>query len=344
MTSVTSLCSLICLFSGQMVLMTSQEQSLSLHQERRFMLVEVGDSVTLHCFYDGGDSAWLYWYKQSLGLRPRLVSTFYVYDTKITFQDEFKDSQRYTLNTENKTHHLTISGVQISDSATYYCASSYAFLLNFTDGTIVHVKDSGLKDPALIYQSESKSIQLGGSVTLNCTVHTGSCDGEHKVYWFKNSEDSQPGLVYTSGGRNGQCERASSSCAYSLQLRSLNVSHAGTYYCAVASCGRVLFGNGTKLDFEAGDSLVLVFILGGALTVTTILVVLLAFAVCKKMKSNLHRYTESHPRSLAPWTAETEGDRDPSNLHYAALSVQQHKRSSRQRSTKNDCVYSSVKL
>ncbi|XP_034533108.1 uncharacterized protein LOC117807814 [Notolabrus celidotus] len=347
MTSALFVCSLICLFSGQMAQETSQE--VSVHQERRFMSAEVGHTLTLQCFYEGDDPAWLYWYKQSLGQTPRLISTFYVFDTKITFQDEFKNS-RFTLRTENRTHHLTISDLRISDSATYYCARSYTFVMTFTEGTIVHVKGSGLNTPALVLRSGYETIQPGGSVTLNCTVHTGSCDGEHSVYWFKDSEESQPGLIYTHGGRSDQCERKpnteTNTCVYNFPLRSLNSSHAGTYYCAVASCGHILFGSGTRLDYQYnGDSLVSVYILSGALTITTILVVLLAITVYKKIKANPSQCTESHPRCSSPSTGDSEGCRDTSNLHYAALSVHQAKRSSRQRnSTVDDCVYSSVKL
>ena len=88
-------------------------------------------------------------------------------------------------------------------------------------------------------------------MTLNCTVQTGTCDGEHSVYWFKHSQESHPGLIYTHGGRNDQCERKGNTqthtCVYNLPMKSLNRSHAGTYYCAVATCGHVLFGDGTKL-------------------------------------------------------------------------------------------------
>uniref|UniRef100_A0A3P9MF99 Ig-like domain-containing protein n=1 Tax=Oryzias latipes TaxID=8090 RepID=A0A3P9MF99_ORYLA len=105
---------------------------------------------------------------------------------------------------------------------------------------------------ASVDQSSSENIHAGDSVTLNCTVHTGSCDEEHRVYWFKDSEDSHPGLIYTHGGRNDQCERKNNtqthSCVYKLSIKNLTESHAGIYYCAVVSCGHILFGNGTKLD------------------------------------------------------------------------------------------------
>uniref|UniRef100_A0A3Q3E0C5 Ig-like domain-containing protein n=1 Tax=Labrus bergylta TaxID=56723 RepID=A0A3Q3E0C5_9LABR len=306
-----------------------QESSVSIHQERRFVSAEVGHTVSLQCFYEGGDSACLYWYKQSLGQTPRLISTFYVYDKRITFHDEFSDESRFKLHTENKTIHLTILNLKVSDSATYYCACSYKYVFNFTEGTIVSVKDSGWNVLALVHQSASETTKHGDAVTLSCTVLTGTCDGEHKhsVYWFKNSEESHQEIIYTHGDSNDQCEKntKTDSCVYNLPMKNLNLSDAGTYYCAVASCGRILFGNGTKLDFE-------MYFLTGALTATTILVVALAFSIYKKIKGNI---CQCRGKCYFLYFG---------NLHYAALSVHQPERSRRQRHIETgDCVYSGVK-
>ncbi|XP_067435565.1 immunoglobulin kappa light chain-like [Thunnus thynnus] len=229
-------------------------QSTTVHQAGGFMSATVGDNLTLQCFYES-DAAKYYWYKQTVGQKPKLISMTYKFDKHGTFHDEFKDNPRFTLETNVGKNHLKISNLHLSDSATYYCASGYSFMLEFAEGTIVNVKDSGLNIQASVHQSASESIQPGGSVTLNCTVHTGTCDdGEHSVYWFKNSEESHPGVIYTHGGRNDQCERNNNTqthtCVYNLPMKSLDLSHAGTYYCAVASCGQILFGNGTTLDFE----------------------------------------------------------------------------------------------
>ncbi|TWW63291.1 hypothetical protein D4764_03G0002990 [Takifugu flavidus] len=73
-------------------------------------------------------------------------------------------------------------------------------------------------------------------------------------------------------------------------MRNLNTSKAGTYYCAVATCGRILFGNGTKLDIgqygqnRASSSDKPVYFLTGALVFTTILCVLLALSLFKLHK------------------------------------------------------------
>uniref|UniRef100_A0A3Q2X9G0 Immunoglobulin subtype domain-containing protein n=1 Tax=Haplochromis burtoni TaxID=8153 RepID=A0A3Q2X9G0_HAPBU len=47
--------------------------------------------------------------------------------------------------------------------------------------------------------------------------------------------------VYFSGSETEQ------SCVYRLS-KNISSSDSGTYYCAVATCGEILFGNGTKLD------------------------------------------------------------------------------------------------
>ncbi|KAM6894973.1 immunoglobulin kappa light chain-like [Lycodopsis pacificus] len=330
---------------------TDLKLSSSVRQESGFVSVNVGEKTTLRCVYKSDDPAWLYWYKQTLGQKPKLISSVYVYDTKPTFYHELKNNSRFKLDAENGQNHLTIFDLHISDSATYYCASSTTFVLTFAEGTVLSVKGSGLKIPTLVHQSASESIQPGGSVTLNCTVHTGTCDGQHSVYWFKDSEASRPGLIYTDGGRNDQCERKPNTqthtCVYNLPMKSLNPSHAGTYYCAVASCGHILFGDGTKLDFEDElASLALVYCLSGALVFTTILVVLLGFLVYKVNKKNICQCSESHARSSAPSTANTEqGYRNADSPHYAALSVNLPMGTRRQRNTTNDeCVYASVKL
>nr|XP_046237604.1 uncharacterized protein LOC124055051 isoform X3 [Scatophagus argus] len=300
-------------------LWTTTLTTMSLHQESGFVSVNVGDSVTLRCFYEDEFAAAFYWYKQILGQKPRLISRFFKHDKKGTFYHEFMNNQRFTLDTEK-------------------------------ESITVNVKGSGLDIPVLVHQSASETIQPGGSVTLNCTVHTGTCEGEHSVYWFKRSEDSPQALIYTHGGRNDQCERRpdtqTHSCVYNLPMNSLNISHVGTYYCAVATCGHILFGNGTKLDIEnevnPPDSRL--YFLSGALVFCTILVVFLTFSVYNLNKRNRSQCTAESQRASASTTTNGEGYQDADNLHYAALRDYRVSRSRRQRdNTETECVYSSVR-
>uniref|UniRef100_A0A671Y205 Ig-like domain-containing protein n=1 Tax=Sparus aurata TaxID=8175 RepID=A0A671Y205_SPAAU len=336
---------LSCLIMRQMAQTAAQKLSSSVHPDGGLLSLKTGDNLTLPCFYNADVSAKLYWYKQPLGQKPQLISTFYKFDKNGTFHGEFKNNLRFTLVTGDGKNHLKISDLRISDSAAYNCIRCFANALEIPESITVSVTGS-----ASVLQSASEIIQPGGSVTLNCTVHTGTCDGEHSVYWFKHSQESHPGLIYTHGSRNDQCERKDNTqthtCIYNLPMKSLNLSHVGTYYCAVASCGHILFGDGTKLDFEDKvDSPVLMYFLSGALTFTTILVVLLVLSVFKKKNRNSNHSTESQARLSAPTTTNAEGHEHADDLHYAALSVNLPNSSRRQRNnTNNECVYSSVKL
>ncbi|XP_070710700.1 signal-regulatory protein beta-2-like [Pempheris klunzingeri] len=336
---------LTCLLLGKMAPTAALKSTSSVHQERPLVFVKNGDNLTLQCFYEGDVAARLYWYKQTLGEKTRLMSTFFKFDKNETFYDEFKNP-RFTLDTENGKNHITITDLRNSDSATYFCMSSCLYNLEVSESITVIVEGSGLNIPALVHQSTSETIQPGGSVTLNCTVHTGTCDGEHRVYWFRHSEESHPGLIYTHGGREDQCERKpeaqTHTCVYNLPMESVSLSHAGTYYCAVASCGYVVFGNGTKLEYE--DEVGLVYFLSAVLAFATILIVVLAFSVCMMNKRHSCQPTESPGRLGAPSTVNEEGHKQTDSLLYAALSVKLSSRSRRQRDqTWSECVFYTVK-
>ncbi|XP_067381569.1 polymeric immunoglobulin receptor-like [Channa argus] len=339
---------LTCLFFGKTALKDNLTQATTVQQKRRFISADVGDTLTLKCHFDN-DAAKYYWYKQTLGQKLQLISATYKFDSEGIFENEFKGNPRFTLEIGLGKNHLMITDLKISDSATYYCASGYSFMFEFGDGATVSVKGSGLNIPALIHQSASETIQPGGSLTLNCTVHTGTCDEEHSVYWFKDSGQSHPGLIYTNDARNSQCkkkpETQSHTCVYNLPMNNLTRSHVGTYYCAFVSSGHILFGNGTTLDFEEQvNSPVLVYFLSGAVAFTVLLSVLLAFLVCKINKTRCCQSSESQTRLKAPSTRNAEINRDAESLHYAALSVNLPNRSERHRdNTKTYCVYSSVK-
>ncbi|XP_040038221.2 polymeric immunoglobulin receptor-like isoform X1 [Gasterosteus aculeatus] len=324
---------------------TDLDSSSSVYQGNSFLSVQTGGNLTLKCFHEASSAGRVHWFKHILGQKPRLISSSYRL-SKVTFNAEFKNP-RFTVDTENNRNHLTITDLQIKDSATYNCLRGNAYKLDFLTITTVSVQGSSSNIPALLHQSPSETIQPGGSVTLNCTVQTGTCDGQHSVYWFKDSEESHPALIYTDGGSTDQCERKPNTqkhtCDYNLPMESLNLSHAGTYYCAVASCGHILFGNGTKQDFkDEKDSRI--YFLSGALTFTIILNVLLVFLLCMMNKRNRCEVTESHARYSAPFTPNTEGERNESNIQYAAVREQKMSRSRRQRNNlETECTYSTIK-
>ncbi|XP_059211129.1 immunoglobulin kappa light chain-like [Centropristis striata] len=220
-------------------------------QDTGVISASVGDNVTLHCVYDSQVAMHFSWYRQTFGSGPELLSAVYKYDTPSKVFHWMEENPRFSVQREEGMNHLRISDVHLSDSATYFCGSSHSNIVEFGAGIFLSVRGPRLKE--VVQGPVSETIQPGGSVTLKCTVHTGTCDGEHSVYWFQHG--LQQGLLHTNGGR---CKRASApgspsqSCVYHLQKTNLSSSDAGTYFCAVASCGEVLFGNGSKLLLQ-GD-------------------------------------------------------------------------------------------
>ncbi|XP_054914575.1 uncharacterized protein LOC129378293 [Poeciliopsis prolifica] len=222
------------------------------------LYADSGGNVTLRCVYTSSASH-LNWYKQVPGEPPQIVSSFYKHhaDSR-TFHKQFKDNKRFSVHTEEGLYNLKISDVRDSDSALYYCGYTSVSITEFKNGTFLLLKNSSCK--TFLRQPDSVSAQPGGSVTLSCTILTGTVNGGHSVHWFrKNSEGSGLGTLYTTKRSSGPCARSPEDgpavhrCVYSLPRRNVTMSDAGMYHCVVASCGQILFGPGTILNVGALD-------------------------------------------------------------------------------------------
>ncbi|XP_029695496.1 uncharacterized protein [Takifugu rubripes] len=330
MTSAKLIFWLICL--EKFAQTSTMEFTPSLNWKTNYNLVKPGQNLTLPCLHRSDITTQISWFKETLEEKPILLCTYSITSKGWIFVNDSKSNPRFQRHAGNKGTNLTITDLKLSDSATYYCVNRYLNVFDFTEGHNVIVEGSGLT----IDQSASHSIQAEGSVTLNCIVHTGwTCDGDHTVYWFRNSRPSQLGLMYSHTGSNKQCERETNTCFYSFSMKNLNTSQIGTYYCAVAACGHILFGNGTKLVFEdKGNYLVLVYFLSATWIFTIIVVILLTISVYMTKKRNSHHSLESHVR-LSPLSK-------PKDCPDADGSVLWKKKMNREH-TWTECVYFSVK-
>ncbi|XP_035529109.1 uncharacterized protein LOC118336548 [Morone saxatilis] len=141
---------------------------------------------------------------------------------------------------------------------------------------------------------ETASVQPGHSVTLQCSLLPKNketrvqCPGEHSVYWFRaGSGQSHPEVIYTH--RNSSDEQEERSCVYSLSKTIRNSSDTGTYYCAVVSCGEILFGEGTKVETKNPVVLVLGLLLACCVTVIVVLIFYVnRRTVCEHCKASEH--------------------------------------------------------
>ncbi|XP_016411652.1 uncharacterized protein LOC107743061, partial [Sinocyclocheilus rhinocerous] len=176
----------------------------------------------------------------------------------VTYQNGFNNTDKYCIRTGTGSFNLTIIHFEEYDFATNYCAVSFLNIIKFGEGTILlHKESDGIRSTTVLQQPVSDRLHPGDSVTLQCSVISQICAGEYSVYWFRHSSGhSHPGLIYTRDNRSDQCmERSENgfstqSCVYSLSQTELRPSDAGIYYCAVATCGKIHFGNGTKLIIE----------------------------------------------------------------------------------------------
>ena len=121
---------------------------------------------------------------------------------------------------------------------------------------MIHTDHTNQQKHIYVKQSpETVSVQPGNSTTLEYTLLSTNkenlvqCPGEHSVHWFRaGSGRSHPGFIYTHSSRREEQEE--NSCVYSLSKTIHNSSDAGTYYCAVVTCGEILFGGGTKVEMS----------------------------------------------------------------------------------------------
>ena len=126
--------------------------------------------------------------------------------------------------------------------------------------------DQRFVSQTVVQQPVSASVALQCSITSQRTDHRNQCQGEPSVYWFRSgSGSSHPAAIYMNGNRSGECQDSSGplshsqSCVYILHKNNVGTSDAGTYYCALAACGEIVFGQGTKL--ETGQYILLLNVL-----------------------------------------------------------------------------------
>lgn len=113
-----------------------------------------------------------------------------------------------------------------------------------------------------VYQEPiSDEVYVGDNITFTCRVQKKNekkCEAGHRALWFreKAEDGSGPGIIYTAGDmkkHEERCEEDSDtqSCIYTLTKRSLGLSDAGVYYCAVRGCDKIMFGKGTRLELSS---------------------------------------------------------------------------------------------
>ncbi|XP_036423855.1 uncharacterized protein LOC118806533 [Colossoma macropomum] len=212
---------------------------------------EPGEAVTLNCtFVDNSNKDVRMWYKQRLEHAPLEVGS--QLEGKLAVISDQFDKSRFKLNRIANGISLSIERVTKEDEGMYFCGETGKKTLDFSTATFLAV--TGQLNTLVLQTPVRGSVSPGESVTLQCTVLSEIRSAELRVLWFRAAAgQSFPEIIYThQNSSSRQCEINSSthSSVYNFSKNILNQHHTGTYYCAVAACGKIIFGNGTTVEMK----------------------------------------------------------------------------------------------
>ncbi|XP_046705735.1 uncharacterized protein LOC124386128 [Silurus meridionalis] len=327
------------------------------HQPNPVIAASAGEEVTLQCFLlEEQNTDPIVWYKQAAGLEPSLVAV--VQKLQDPIYNKELNSTRFRIEKENKSCNLRIINVEASDEAVYYCGM-ITFYTVFAKGTFLSVKSDEDVKVSVFQSSVSDSVPAGASVTLQCSVLSESRAAELQVLWFRAApSQSHPQLIYTHHNSSLQCESESSThtCVYNLSKNIFSLNDTGTYYCAVALCGKIIFGNGTQLQLVESVDPVVIF-LTVALGVCVVVISVQVLLFCKWINAKKQHTKECDINQVHYFPTERQNtvqrpeqthnqDGDSVELNYAALHINEKKSTTRREKRKihQKSVYSEVRF
>uniref|UniRef100_A0A672IQH7 Ig-like domain-containing protein n=1 Tax=Salarias fasciatus TaxID=181472 RepID=A0A672IQH7_SALFA len=269
--------------------------------------VAVQKNVTFSCPREFGPEENVFWIRIISGHQPEFLGGTIGYDST-----EVNQTPHFTTKQGPGTFILHIDKTQINDTGLYYCIQTRWNNMTFLRGVFLTVQ-----------APPSAAVHPGESVSLQCSVLSDSekktCSEDYRVHWFRaGSHQSHPSFIYTHGG-NAECGHSSQKCFYSFSKK-VSVSDAGTYYCAVAACGEVMFGNGAKLDIK-GQFNHQFLNLGAAFVATLIVSVCLIWTNEKKDCNDVKTVKSRDVITFVPVFSQT----DEASLIYSAPTFSRRK-------------------
>ncbi|XP_036423642.1 uncharacterized protein LOC118806340 [Colossoma macropomum] len=240
---------------------------------------------------------------------------------------------------------LNIKRATEDNEGMYFCGKSQGNIIEFSTGTFLAVTGYPELNISVLQTPVQGSVSPGESVTLQCTVLSEISAAELRVLWFRAAAgQSFPEIIYThQNSSSRQCEISSSthSSVYNFSKNILDHNHTGTYYCAVAACGKIIVGNGTAVELTRPLDPV-VICLGAALGVCVVVISVQTILNCKWR--NCEHCSEKLKDSVKEKT--TNQDDEAEELNYAALNFHEKKTKrgrGKREQPQEDTLYSAVR-
>uniref|UniRef100_A0A3B4EFT7 Ig-like domain-containing protein n=1 Tax=Pygocentrus nattereri TaxID=42514 RepID=A0A3B4EFT7_PYGNA len=288
---------------------------------------EPGKEVTITCtFVDDSSADVRIWYKQRLEHIPLEVGSK-CKDKDPVMSPRFNQT-RFKIDRIVNGISLRIKNVTKEDEGMYFCGLGRQKEMNFSTATFLAV--TGQSDISVLQTPVRGSVSPGEPVTLQCTVISEIRAADLRVLWFRAAAgQSFPEIIYThQNSSSRQCEISSSTnCSlYEFSKNILDQHHTGTYYYAVAACGKIIFGNGTSVEL----SKLFCVLLGTHVVCIYLQTLYISTYNCKANKR---------------FMKEIDSEQNPENLHYAAIHIKEKKAKGGRvkREQPEDVVYSHVR-
>ncbi|KAI4896234.1 hypothetical protein NFI96_031372, partial [Prochilodus magdalenae] len=213
--------------------------SVSDTEELQVQTVKYGENVTVKCDHDfvkGRRQHYVAWYKQSFGKQPQLIVRSSESKADIRYARAF--AERFRVTADKGKFDLSIINTVDEDTGTYFCVKLKDYVSEFGSGTLLLLQHCFSFCILIVFKDERSQqsdvtevdVKRGESVTLQCSVASLRCSGEHSVYWYRHgSGEPHPGIIYTHGNTNSPCTRSSKtdsstrSCVYKLPKRNLSL-------------------------------------------------------------------------------------------------------------------------
>ncbi|XP_041800551.1 signal-regulatory protein beta-2-like [Chelmon rostratus] len=325
--------------------------------DQNFVTKTIGQSATLTCTHQRSqDVETLFWIKLVAGNLPDILGKASSFDEK-----NVKEISHMILKQEPGRFVLNITETRLTDTAFYYCLKSRRFSITFLKGVFLRVEGPEPDITAVVQVPPSDPVHPGDPVTLQCSVLSDSerktCPGGLGVYWFRaGSHESHPSVIYAPGNSGDECEkspeaRSPHKCVYNFFKDDISSSDAGTYYCAVATCGQMLFGNGTKLDVEVGSTCdsqkadTVLYLVCAALALSLVLVAFLLYAIRKKSCDCCDAVVTLQANAASASGDQQSQQRNEDSLVYSAPDFTRRKavKSGRRSARKEETIYAEVR-
>ncbi|KAI4888947.1 hypothetical protein NFI96_002007 [Prochilodus magdalenae] len=336
---------------GLLVAKLDAAGAVDIYQRQSFVSTKPGEAVILQCtLADPQSKEDVFWYKQPLGQMPQEVGIKGAFMEAI-LSTRFQNSGFKLERMENSIS-LTIPHPTKDDEGMYYCGISVMKMIQFSNGTFLSVTDHPQLNISVRLTPSQGSVSPGESVTLQCTVLSEIRAADLRVLWFRAAAgQSFPEIIYThQNSSSRQCESSSSThCSvYNFSKKKFSFSDAGTYYCAVATCGRISVGNGLTvgIDDSMSHPSVLLVVMGLALGLCAVWSIALCCCCMKERPCDCCGGNKPHPDTHDLSRADELQDQghEAMELNYAALhfSERSNKRGKKKkkRGRPQDSVYS----